>query len=229
MIFIFSLHGISLLDPSLSFSYPSVNICIMLWDTMLGISLLLCTCQCLSAHLQPSLSSYLSFWHPFTLSILIPRHCRCMSIHAYLFFSLPLLLPLSPVVVIKRALCVSLQCCVIRVESEHKWERLCVWLVSPRPEEHAVPFWLGILKAQSHSCCLCVSSPWPHLYKPRLQSQLSSKPKIQHVSVIHSNCRDWDVPQSCAVSVGGSRACDAHKAAGIWFWAQLSSPRSGRV
>lgn len=98
--------------------------------------------------------------------LLTPFH----SLHSYfpsllLYPRISVFLPpspspsLSPVVVIKRALCVSLQCCVIRVESEHKRERLCVWLVSPRPEEHAVPFWLGILKAQSHSCCLCVSSP----------------------------------------------------------------------
>lgn len=189
--------------PSLSlFLTRSVNICILLWDMMLGISPLLCTCQCLSTYLQPSLSCYLSIWH-LTLSLLsLSLHSHppslCMSIHAYLF---PFSLSFSPVVVIKRALCVSLQCCVIRVESEHKRERLCVWLVSQRPEEYAVPFWLGILKAQSHSCCLCVSSPWPHLHKPRPQSQLSNKPKIQCISIILSNGQGGDTTQSCAVSV----------------------------
>lgn len=103
-----------------------VNICIMLWNMMLGISLLLCTCQCLSAHLQPSLSCYLSFWHLSPSFHSLYSYSPSLSIHTYLFFSLPLLLSLSPVVVIKRALCVSLQCCVIRVESEHERETVCV-------------------------------------------------------------------------------------------------------
>lgn len=156
----------------------------------------------------------------------------CVLIHAYLFpFSLPLPLSLS---------CCGDQTCLVCLSAvlcdqsgewvqkrERASERLCVWLVSQRPEEHAVPFWLGILKAQSHSCCLCVSSPWPHLYKPRPQSQLSNKPKNQCVSIILSNSRDetWHGAVPCLFFWSGvsSLWCSA----GIW--AQLSSPGSGRV
>ncbi len=180
----------------------SVNICILLWDMMLGISPLLCTCQCLSTHLQPSLSCYLSIWllalSLLSLSILIPHHSFCRSIMHICFLSLSLSLPLSLSLWWSNVPCVSL-CSAVwsewRVNTrERERERLCVWLVFQRLEEHAVPFWMGILKAQSYSCCLCVSSPWPHVYKPRPQSQLFNKPKIQCISIIISNS------QSCVMS-----------------------------
>ncbi len=132
------------------------------------------------------------------------------------FLSLSLSLPLSLSLWWSNVPCVSL-CSAVwsewRVNTrERERERLCVWLVFQRLEEHAVPFWMGILKAQSYSCCLCVSSPWPHVYKPRPQSQLFNKPKIQCISIIISNS------QSCVMSgvvfFGGgggalSQACDA--------------------
>lgn len=175
---------------------------------MLGISPLLCTCQCLSTHLQPSLSCYLSIWHLtlslLSLSILIPHHSVGLSMHIC-FLSLSLSLSLSCCCGDQTCLvCLSAVLCDQSGEWAQKREREkeC-GLVSQRPKEHAVPFWLGILKAQSHSCCLCVSSPWPHLYKLRPQSQLSNKPKIQCISIILSNSQGWDTTQSCVVSFLG--------------------------
>ncbi len=170
----------------------------------------------LSLHLTPRSVSSLSL-HSYFPSL-------CGSIHAYMFpFSLPL--PLSLLLWWSNVPCASL-CSAVWSEwrvstKERERERLCVWLVSQRPEEHAVPFWLGILKAQSHSCCLCVSSPWPHLYKPRPQSQLSNKPKIQCISIILSNSQGWEL--CCVCFLGGISSL--WRSAGIW--AQQSSPGSG--
>ncbi len=90
----------------------SVNICILLWDMMLGISPLLCTCQCLSTHLQPSLSCYLSIWlialSLLSLSILIPHHSFCRSIMHICFLSLSLPLSLSLSLWWSNVPCVSL-------------------------------------------------------------------------------------------------------------------------
>ncbi len=100
----------------------SVNICILLWDMMLGISPLLCTCQCLSTHLQPSLSCYLSIWHLalslLSLSILISHHSVGLSMHIC-FLSLSLSLSLS---------CCGDQTCLVRLsavlcDQSEEWAR----------------------------------------------------------------------------------------------------------